>query len=72
MKYYFTVLFCSLMIYPSIAFAYLGPGLGTGMVISILGIVAAILMLIVGVIWYPIKRLFKFIYKKIKTLKTKN
>ena len=41
------------------ALAYIGPGLGTGVIASVLGIVAAILMLIVGIVWYPVKRLVK-------------
>lgn len=41
------------------AAAYIGPGLGTGAIAAVLGILAAILMLIVGVFWYPLKRLVK-------------
>ena len=41
------------------AAAYIGPGLGTGAIAAVLGTLMGILMLIVGVIWYPIKRLIR-------------
>jgi hypothetical protein len=44
---------------PLQASAYVGPGLGAGMVAAVLGVVAGLLMLVVGVVWYPIKRLVK-------------
>jgi hypothetical protein len=47
----------ALLVHPSIAFACIGPGLGAGVVAAVLGAVAGILMLIVGVLWYPVKRL---------------
>lgn len=46
----------SLLCYPSIAAAYIGPGLGVGAIATIFGIMLGLLMLIVGLIWYPIKR----------------
>jgi len=39
--------------------AYIGPGLGMGVIGSIFGILFAFFLGIVGVIWYPIKRFFK-------------
>ena len=39
------------------AFAYLGPGMGTGIIATIIGIIAALLLLIVSIVYYPIKRL---------------
>ena len=41
------------------AFAYVGPGLGAGAVAAVLGVAGGILMLIVGVVWYPIKRVIR-------------
>jgi hypothetical protein len=41
------------------AFAYIGPGLGLGAIATILGFVAAVLLAIIGVVWYPLKRLFR-------------
>ncbi len=46
------------------AFAYVGPGLAGGVAVAILGLVAALLMLVVGVIWYPIKKLFKYFFAR--------
>ena len=37
------------------ALAYVGPGLGAGVVATVLGILLGLLMLVVGVVWYPIK-----------------
>ena len=52
------------LIYPSLASAYIGPGLGSGAVVAVLGTLAGILMLVVGVIWYPIKRLIRRLRSK--------
>ena len=41
------------------AFAYVGPGLGLGAIATVLGFIAAVLLAIVGVIWYPFKRLIR-------------
>ena len=46
---------------PLSAQAYIGPGLGAGVVASVLGILAGIFMLIVGIVWYPIKKLYKWL-----------
>ena len=41
------------------AYAYVGPGLGVGVLGTILGGIAAVFLALAGVIWYPLKRLFK-------------
>ena len=41
------------------ALAYVGPGLGAGTLAAVLGVVGGILMLIVGVVWYPLKRVVR-------------
>ena len=41
------------------SYAYLGPGVGGGMIAATLGIIIAILAAIFGLIWFPIKRLLK-------------
>ncbi len=58
------VLAISLMAYSPVALAYVGPGLGAGAVATVLGIVAGLGLLLVGVIWYPIKRLIRRIKNK--------
>ena len=39
------------------AHAYIGPGLGVGAAVVVLGIVFAMIMLAVGLIFYPVRRL---------------
>ena len=53
-----------LLIYPTFASAYIGPGLGAGAVASVLGIASGLLMLLIGVIWYPLKRLARYFKPK--------
>jgi len=55
-----SILFLSLIIilFSSNVQAYVGPGLGVGVIGAIVGVVGAILMAIIGVFWYPLKRLF--------------
>jgi hypothetical protein len=42
---------------PLSALAYVGPGLGMGAIAAFFGALLAVLLAIVGVVWYPIKRL---------------
>tara|TARA_B100001057_G_C22855045_1_gene952372 strand:+ start:2054 stop:2269 length:216 start_codon:yes stop_codon:yes gene_type:complete len=44
--------------------AYIGPGLGGGVIAATLGIIFAILAAIFGLLWFPIKRLLKERKKK--------
>ena len=44
---------------PTAAFAYVGPGLGLGAIASFFALVGAVLMGIVGFVWYPFKRLMR-------------
>jgi hypothetical protein len=44
---------------PSAAFAYVGPGAGLSAVGSLLSLLAAIGLAIVGFVWYPIRRLLR-------------
>ena len=48
-----------ILTYSSLASAYVGPGLGAGAVTVVLGIASGILMLVVGVVWYPLKKLIR-------------
>jgi cellobiose-specific phosphotransferase system component IIC len=41
------------------ATAYVGPGLGLGVIGVIFGVIAAVLLGIIGLVWYPFKRLLK-------------
>ena len=55
-RYSFLLIF---FLYIDTASAYVGPGLGMGAIGVIIGIIAAILLAILGVIWYPLKRMLR-------------
>ena len=56
-----------LIILPNFAFAYVGPGMGGGFIIAVLGIFVAIFLALFAVIYYPIKRMINK-KKKIKKI----
>lgn len=40
-------------------YAYLGPGAGLSAIGSVLALIGATLLLIVGFVWYPVKRMLR-------------
>ena len=44
---------------PSLAHAYLGPGVSGGIIAATIGVVVAIFAAIFGILWFPIKRFLK-------------
>ena len=54
------------------SFAYLGPGMGGGVIAAIFGIIAAFFIGLWGILYYPIKRAFKNKGNKKKKLNRKN
>ena len=57
-----TKIFISLAILTFIStpsFAYLGPGIGEGVLVATLGVIIAIFAGLFGLIWFPIKKLLK-------------
>ena len=44
---------------PGLAEAYIGPGAGAGTIAVVLGVIAAVIMAFLGLLWYPIKRLLR-------------
>ena len=54
MKIIILILFSS-----TVAHAYLGPGMGGGLIAASLGVVVAIFAALFGLIWFPVKRLLK-------------
>ena len=52
-------------------FAYIGPGMGGGVIAAIFGIIAAFFLGLWGVLYYPIKRALKN-KKKNKKILSKN
>ncbi len=41
------------------AFAYVGPGAGISAIGSLLALIGAVLLAIIGFVWYPVKRMLK-------------
>ena len=41
------------------SYAYLGPGVGGGVIVATIGIIVAIFAALFGLIWFPVKRLLK-------------
>ena len=41
------------------SYAYLGPGIGGGILMATLGVIVAIFAALFGLIWFPVKRLLK-------------
>lgn len=54
-----SVLAGTLLVYPVVGAAYVGPGLGVGTIGVILGVIGSILLAVFAVIWYPFKRLMR-------------
>jgi biopolymer transport protein ExbB/TolQ len=50
------------------ALAYIGPGVGAGMIATVLGVLAAIVFSVIAIFWYPLKRLLK---RRSRTAETK-
>lgn len=54
---YFVALFLTLA--PLHAHAYIGPGMGLGVAATVLGLFVAFVLLLVGLIWLPIRRFMR-------------
>jgi TM2 domain-containing membrane protein YozV len=50
---------CAAVLIPGAAEAYIGPGVGAGAFAAVVGVIGSIFLAIVGVIYYPIKRMLK-------------
>tara|TARA_B110000090_G_C13022050_1_gene308439 strand:- start:67 stop:288 length:222 start_codon:yes stop_codon:yes gene_type:complete len=53
------VLTISLLLISMPSYAYIGPGMGGGVITAIIGFFAAILLGLWGILYYPIKRALK-------------
>ena len=63
-------IFISIIIFNlSPLFAYIGPGMGGGVIAAIFGIIAAFFLGLWGILYYPIKRAFKNKKKKMLSKK---
>ena len=47
-----------LLFFPLVVHAYIGPGIGVGVIGVVLGILVAIVLAFFAILWYPVKRLF--------------
>ncbi len=52
-------IFFSGLLLADMAMAYGGPGVSAGLIAVVLGILGAIFLAFLSIVWYPIKRLFK-------------
>jgi len=57
---------------PESASAYVGPGTGLTAIGTLLAIIGAIFFAIVGLVWYPVKRLIKFMNRKSRSSEGQN
>ncbi|MBT6842918.1 MAG: hypothetical protein HOA17_03860 [Candidatus Melainabacteria bacterium] len=62
-----TVIICSIAALP--VQAYIGPGMGGGLITATIGVVVAILSSLLGIIYFPIKRFFENRKRKNQTNK---
>ena len=53
------IIFGSVSLFPQIAMAYIGPGVGLSAIGTVIALLGAIVLGIVGFVWYPVKRLLK-------------
>jgi hypothetical protein len=54
-----SILFISLFLISFHSYAYIGPGMGGGVIAAVIGFFAAILLGLWGILYYPIKRALK-------------
>ena len=59
MRPLFALLATVSLLNPGLAFAYVGPGLGAGALGAVVGIVGAVFLGLVAIVWYPFKRLLR-------------
>ena len=53
------LLFLLILLIPAHSYAYIGPGMGGGVIAVVFGFFAAILLALWGILYYPIKRALK-------------
>ena len=55
------IYFLTCLLVSKSAYAYIGPGMGGGVLLAILGVIIAILIFIIGLFWTPIKKILKIL-----------
>lgn len=58
------IVLSSVLFFPFAAAAYVGPGLGLGAIGAIIGILLSVILGLLGLVWYPLKRLFNKSHKR--------
>ena len=53
------LLLINLVLLPLTAQAYIGPGMGAGVIASVVGFIASIFIALFAILYYPIKRVLK-------------
>ena len=48
-----------LFFFSNSVFAYIGPGMGGGVIAAVLGVIGAFFLALFGILYYPIKRAIK-------------
>ena len=66
------LLLLMILLIPAHSYAYIGPGMGGGVIAAIVGFFAAILLGLWGILYYPIKRALKKRKDKKMSLKDSN
>jgi hypothetical protein len=56
---------------PASASAYVGPGLGVDAVGVLMGVLFALSMLFLGIVWYPLKKLSKALFNPVSASRNK-
>jgi len=67
-----SILLLSILLISFPSYAYIGPGMGGGAIAAIIGFLAAILLGLWGILYYPIKRALKNRKDKKMLLKDSN
>ena len=55
----FFIFLAIFIVFPQVSFAYIGPGLALGTILLTLGIVIVLLLAILAIMYYPIKKMIK-------------
>ena len=55
----YRLVFYIILLLPLISQAYIGPGMAGGLIAAIFGIILAIIIAFIGILYYTIKRFFK-------------
>jgi len=55
----FFIFLAIFIVFPQVSFAYIGPGLALGTIVLTFGVVIVLLLAILAILYYPIKKMIK-------------